>query len=256
VNTDIATLDRVAALTWPGTEQEPLGGWLLRAAGGFTGRANSALTAGDPGLPLPDAEAAIRRWYTARGLTPMASVSYPAGQPGSNPVDRFLADQGWTLRDEAPVIVMTQSSMAATPAPGAPRVQYASEPGHDWLARYHFRGQPGLPPVARTILTSAPWQAFASVRDGDRTVAIGRVAGARSNGEHWAGLTAIEVDPACRRRGLAAALTTALIAHAAQRGARRVFLQVEGGNQAALALYRKLGFTTHHCYHYRVSPEA
>jgi ribosomal protein S18 acetylase RimI-like enzyme len=250
----IAALDRVGALTWPGTETEPLGDWLLRAAEGFTGRANSALTTGDPGMPLPQAAAHIRRWYTARGLTPMASVSYPASQPERNPLDRFLADQGWTLRDEATVIVMTQSSTAASPAAAALPVRLDDQPGDDWLALYHFRGQPDLPPVARTILTSAPWQAFASARDGDRTVAIGRVAGAGSNGAHWAGLTAIEVHPDYRRRGLAAAVTTALIAQAAQRGARRVFLQVEDDNQAALALYRRLGFTTHHAYHYRVAP--
>jgi ribosomal protein S18 acetylase RimI-like enzyme len=259
---DIATLDRVATRTWPGTEEEPMGDWLFRAAGGFTGRANSALTAGDPGMPLPDAAARIRRWYEARGLTPMASVSYPAGQPERNPVDRFFAGQGWTLRDEATVIVMTQHPAAVTTTPPARSavlpVRFASVPGHDWLALYHFRGQPDLPPIARTILTSAPWQAFASARDGDRTVAIGRVAGAgageAANGTHWAGLTAIEVDPDYRRRGLAAALTTALIAHAAERGVARVFLQVEDTNQGALALYRKLGFTGHHGYHYRVAP--
>jgi N-acetylglutamate synthase len=257
-DTDIAALDQVAALTWRGTETESLGDWLLRAGAGFTGRANSALTTGDPGMPLPEAVAGIRRWYTARGLTPMASVSYPAGQPERNPLDRFLADQGWTLRDEATVSVMTQTSTAATPATAAQPVvlpvRVDDQPGDDWLALYHFRGQPDLPPIARTILTSAPWQVFASAQDGDRTVAIGRVAGAGSNGDHWAGLTAIEVDPDYRRRGLAAAVTTALIAQATQRGARRVFLQVEDGNQAALALYRRLGFTTHHSYHYRVAP--
>jgi len=255
---DIATLDRVAAQTWRGTETESLGDWLLRAAEGFTGRANSVLTTGEPGMPLPEAAARIRRWYTARGLAPMASVSYPAGEPERNPLDRFLEGQGWTLRDEATVIVMIQQSAVVVTRPPALPVRLDEEPSADWLALYHFRGQPGLPPVARTILTSAPWQAFASVRDGDRTVAIGRIAGAGANGEpneeRWAGLTAIEVDPDYRRRGLAAAVTTALIAHAAQRGAPRVFLQVEDGNQAALALYRRLGFSTHHAYHYRVAP--
>jgi ribosomal protein S18 acetylase RimI-like enzyme len=246
---DITALDRVAARTWRGTEEESLGGWLLRAAEGFTGRANSTLTAGDPGMALPEAAARIRRWYAARGLTPMASVSYPVGQSHRSPVDQFLAVQGWALRDAAEVIVMTQRSAAVATNSFAPPVRLDDEPGDDWLALYHFRGQPALPPVARTVLTSAPWQAFASVRDGDRTVAIGRVAGA----EHWAGLTAIEVHPDYRRRGLAVAVTTALIAHAAERGSARVYLQVEDGNGPALALYRRLGFADHHAYHYRVA---
>ena len=271
-DTDIATLDAAAARTWRGTEEAPLGGWLLRAGEGFTGRANSALTAGDPGLPLPEAAARVRRWYTARGLTPMASVSYPAGQPDRNPVDRFLAGQGWRLRDEAEVIVMTRPAAgpAAPPAPRAagappaerwpsPPIRFDDQPGDDWLALYHFRGQPDLPPIARTIMTSAPWQAFASVRDGDRTVAIGRVAGTGASpgparGTHWAGLTAIEVAPDYRRRGLAAAITSALVAQAAERGADRVYLQVEDDNEPALALYHRLGFTVHHGYHYRIAP--
>jgi ribosomal protein S18 acetylase RimI-like enzyme len=254
-NTDIAALDRVAARTWRGTEEESLGGWLLRAAGGFTGRANSTLTTGDPGIPLPEAAEHIRRWYGARGLPPMVSVSYAAGQAHRNPVDQFFAAQGWALRDEAEVVVMTRKPAAVTPAAvtpamAAPPVRLDDQPGDDWLALYHFRGQPTLPPIARTILTSAPWQAFASVRDGDRTVAIGRVAGA----EAWAGLTAIEVHPDYRRRGLAVTVTTALIAHAAERGSAWTYLQVEDGNDPALALYRRLGFTEHHAYHYRVAP--
>jgi len=257
---DFAALDRLAARTWRGTDEEALGSWLLRAAGGFTGRANSVLTAGDPGMPLPEAAGRVRAWYTARGLPPMASVSYPLGRPERGPVDRFLAGQGWRLRDEAEVIVMTQRSAAVPPRAAALPVRLDPTPSDDWLALYHFRGQPTLPPIAPTVLTSAPWQAFASVRDGNRTVAIGRVATATANGqpgtEQWASLTAIEVDPAYRRRGLAAAVTTALIGHGAQRGARRVFLQVEDGNVAALALYHRLGFTEHHGYHYRVAPPA
>ena len=98
------------------------------------------------------------------------------------------------------------------------------------------------------MLLSAPWQAFASLRPGGATIAIGRAAGAGS----WAGLTAIEVDPRCRRRGLGAAVTAALAAAARGRGADWLYLQVEDDNAAARALYQKLGFADHHGYHYRV----
>ena len=50
----MADLQRVMVDGWPPLERASLGGWMLRAAGGFTGRANSVLPLGDPGLPLPE----------------------------------------------------------------------------------------------------------------------------------------------------------------------------------------------------------
>jgi hypothetical protein len=73
----IIDLERAAAKHWRGTEEEWLGGWLLRAAEGFTGRANSALPLGDPGLPLDGALDAVIRWYRDRGLPPMIVVPLP-----------------------------------------------------------------------------------------------------------------------------------------------------------------------------------
>ena len=119
-----------------------------------------------------------------------------------------------------------------------------------WTTLYHYQGRP-LPPIGRALLLSAPWQGFGSIRDDDGTViAVGRVALA---GE-WASITAIEVAPAWRRRGLGSAITSALCREAAARGARRVLLQVEMDNAAALALYARVGFTPVHRYHYRVAP--
>jgi predicted GNAT family acetyltransferase len=113
---------------------------------------------------------------------------------------------------------------------------------------YHYRGR-ALPPVARQLLLSAPWQAFASVREGGATIAIGRIAAAAG----WAGLTAIETDPDHRRRGLATAVSAALAALAVSRGATGLYLQVEDDNAAAHQLYAGMGFADHHRYHYRVA---
>ena len=130
-------------------------------------------------------------------------------------------------------------------------VEMEQEPSEDWLALYHYRGQPSLPPIARQVLTSAPWQAFASIRADGQTIAIGRVAAAAD----WAGLTAIEVAPGYRRRGLATVVTAALTTQAAAHGAAHVYLQVEDDNEPARMLYRRIGFTAHHDYHYRIARE-
>jgi ribosomal protein S18 acetylase RimI-like enzyme len=232
-----------------------VGDWLLRGAEGFTGRANSALAAGDPGVPLAEAVAQVRTWYAEQGLPAMIAVPFPMSGPEGSAVDRLLDAAGWSLRS-GPAIVMTASPAAiaagaaareAAPGGAAP-VELADSPDEAWLGMYHYRGQV-LPPVARRLLMSAPWQAFASVREDGETIAIGRVAADAG----WAGLTAIETSARHRRRGLATVVTTALAGLAAQRGVAGLYLQVEAENAAARALYAGMGFADHHRYHYRIA---
>jgi N-acetylglutamate synthase len=249
----IRDLEEAAAGGWRAPEETRLGGWLLRAGSGFTGRANSALPTGDPGMPLADALAAVGRWYAARGLPAMVSVPYPTGEPEASPVDRALAGRGWLVRSGAATVMTAAPGVVAdqmADAAPAVRVDLDTEPDDQWLALYRFRGQP-LPPIALRLLLSAPWQRFASVRESGRTIAVGRVAAAAG----WAGITAVEVDPGHRRRGLGRAITGALAAAAVRRGTEGLYLQVEDGNAGARALYRQAGFTDHHGYHYRVAPK-
>ncbi|MCU1482370.1 MAG: N(6)-L-threonylcarbamoyladenine synthase TsaD [Subtercola sp.] len=58
-----------------------------------------------------------------------------------------------------------------------------------------------------------------------------------------ADIQTIAVSPDARGRGLGRRLMQALIAEAARRGARRVFLEVRADNPGAQHLYRTLGFT-------------
>ncbi|MFF1796826.1 GNAT family N-acetyltransferase, partial [Kitasatospora sp. NPDC058263] len=97
-------LQRIAARGWPAVEQEPLGGWTLRASAGFTRRANSVQTLGDPGLPLDEALATVRRWYAARGLPAWVEVSTP-GSPEDlrGELDRLGAAYSPTLVRIAPL---------------------------------------------------------------------------------------------------------------------------------------------------------
>jgi ribosomal protein S18 acetylase RimI-like enzyme len=115
---------------------------------------------------------------------------------------------------------------------------------------HRYRGRSDLPPVRLKVLMSAASQAFVSIRDGESAVAVARV----SVAEDWAGITSVEVDQAFRRRGLGTAITAACCAEAFRRGVKRVFLQVEAGNEAAKTLYERCGFTYSHRYRYRLAP--
>jgi ribosomal protein S18 acetylase RimI-like enzyme len=238
----ITGLEHMAARHWRGTEEDRLGGWLLRAAGGFTGRANSALPLGDPGMPLDDALAAVTRWYRARALPPMIVVPLPLeGDSLCHQLDSHLSERTWLTRP-GPAFVMVADLATVPPAGNSPadgEFRVDAEPDDPWLATYHYRGQDRQPPVLRTVLMSAPAQAFASIRgDAGEVLAVGRL----SIADGWAGITAVEVTQTRRRAGLGMALTCAICAEAAARGARQVFLQVASDNIPARTLYERCGF--------------
>ncbi len=239
-------LERLAAATWRGLEEQAYGDWLLRAGGGFTGRANSVLALGRPPRPLPRAVEEVARWYAERGLQPRAQVP----RPGAEDADAAFAAAGWQGSEDVLVLV---APLADWPGPSVP-VDLAPTPDDGWLRAYRYRGTP-LPPVARDVLLQADDPVFAAVRNRPAPAAPAAVArGALAGG--WLCVTAVTVDDAHRRQGLATAVMHALGAWARQRGGHSCVLQVAASNDGALALYARLGFTEHHRYHYRLGPPA
>jgi GNAT superfamily N-acetyltransferase len=237
----VEELERLAARTWRGLEEQAYGDWLLRAGGGFTGRANSVLAVGNPPAPLPDAVAEVTRWYAERGLPPRAQVPTPGGER----TDAAFDVAGWDRSEDNLVLVAPLDGWAPPRVP----VDLAPAPDDAWLTGYRYRGTP-LPAVAREVLLRADDPVFASVRTAPSPAPLAAVArGAVA--EDWLVVTAVTVDDAHRRQGLATAVMAGLGAWARERGACRCVLQVAGSNTGGLALYEALGFTEHHRYHYR-----
>jgi RimJ/RimL family protein N-acetyltransferase len=242
----IIELEQAAAMHWRATEEERLGDWLLRAADGFTGRANSALPLGDPGVPFDDALAMVTDWYRVRGLPPMVSVPTPLD--GTSALDKQFSERSW-LTPFGPALVMTADTSRVRTAATA-QVHIDEEPDEAWLRGHRYRGQSDLPAVRQQILMSAQAQAFVSVRADGKAIAVGRLSMAAG----WAGISAVEVDGAYRRQGLGTSITSACCDTALARGYDKIFLQVASENEPATALYERLGFTYSHQYHYRLAP--
>lgn len=240
-------LARVTARAWQPVESEPLGEWTLRAADGFTRRANSVLPLGDPGVPLDDALARARAWYEERGLPPYVQTA--TGAEGTQErLCAALEERGWRREVTAEVRIGSLAPIGDR-EPGDVRLSRSMDEA--WLRRYNRSGVPG--PHVLHVLNSGPSVWFATVPgEGDVPAAIGRcVVDGR-----WAGFMAVEVDPAYRRQGLATAVMAALARRALEEGASAAWLQVETDNRAALALYEGMGFAVHHLYHHFRSPEA
>jgi N-acetylglutamate synthase len=244
----VEDLERVMFGAWPAMETAPLGDWLLRASRGFTNRANSAMTAGSPGLPLAAAVDEVERWYAARGLPTNLSVAGPVGfDPARDPLVTELLGRDYRLRVVTRALTAATDDVVASTAGTALRglaLRTTEDLDEAWLAAY--RGYREVDEVAaRAVLAGSPAQDLARATAGDGTVVgIGRLGVAAA----WGGVAAMWVAPQERRRGVATAVLGALAERARARGIRSLHLQSDTDNPAALRLYGRHGFTPHHDY--------
>ncbi|MHA6629324.1 GNAT family N-acetyltransferase [Pseudonocardia sichuanensis] len=239
----VARLEGLCADAWPAQVERPLGAWRLRAASGYTGRANAALALGSPGVPVPAALDALRGFAREHGVAPRVHV------PVGSPWDGAVAAAGWVLDvghargAEVSVLVAPVAE-----APPGPAIELPAHPSPDWW-RLAVGGPPT--PAQRQVLAGAPDTAFGALRDRDGAL-LGQVR-ATVVADH-VHVSTLAVVPAARRRGHATALLAAAGAWGASRGARWAVLQVALQNDGARALYDRLGYVEHHRYRYLVPP--
>jgi N-acetylglutamate synthase len=234
-------LERDCADAWPAVVDEPLGQWRLRAAGGFTGRANSALTIGDPGVPFRAALARVRAFAAGNGIPAAAHVV------SGSPVESALVTAGWTIDTEHPG--GAESVVMTGPLPsiaGPARVPVLSRPPDDWWPLAVGAAEPT--PAQRRVLTGDGTVGFGVARADGQVAGIvrGAVVGDLLH------IARLAVAPRQRRRGMATGLLAALVDWGRRRGATRCALQVATHNRAAISLYAGLGCRPHHHYRYWV----
>ncbi len=255
-----ALLDDLADRGWPAEHRERHGGWILRAAGGVTKRANSVLPAGpvaDPDAALDAAEAFAR----AHGIPACVQVS-----PASDPADlaarlaaRGYVEEARTLAQVAVADAVAGRLGEARLADPALTVTVAAAPDDAWLDAWWSvdgRGGSAELDVAHRILTRGP-AVYAAVRervaaDGSapRVLATARLALV----DGWGGLYAVATRPEARRRGLSRAAMAAAVEAGRERGITALWLQVVEANAGARPLYADLGFVTVSRYAYWVRP--
>jgi ribosomal protein S18 acetylase RimI-like enzyme len=272
--TAVARLENLCADAWPAPADRPLGAWRLRAAGGFTGRANAALALGDPGLPVPAALDAVRAFAAEHGVAPR--VHAPIGSPW----DRAVAAAGWVLDvgheagAEVAVLVVDVDRLAQPaarrshtagegPDPDGQRVLLSERPTEAWWALSLGRAPTPDERFVLDPLGNEPAPSDQQLGSGPTTgraprTAFGLVPGvgvvrAVVVDDHLH-LSRLAVGPAARRAGMGTQLTAAAAGWGRANGARWAVLQVALHNAAARALYGRLGAVEHHRYRYLVPP--
>jgi ribosomal protein S18 acetylase RimI-like enzyme len=250
----VRRLETAAADALAPAEEVRVDGWRLRFNHGVTRRGNSALPEARGRRSLARKLREVRGYYAARGTAArlqLSSASRPAG------LDAALEARGWRYEEGARVLTRAPSDpppdgglatdaaggdvlVAAEPDDAYREVQAAVTPrAADWAdARSRVLQEAGLRPW-HLVLTGA----------GGRPVAAGLIV--VDPNARLAGLFSLATRPEARRRGHATRLIRAALERCRVDGVATAYLQVAGGNDAALRLYGRVGFREHHRYHYR-----
>ena len=232
-------------------QQRWLDGWLLRLSPGKAKRARCINAVASGRLTITDKLAASERAFAAAGLPMIVRITpftLPAGLEGQ------LAAQGLQRFDDTRVMLLTQlERLADAELPGGVRLQplgleaFARRVGAlrgSSLAQRQAHGQ-------RLVNSPVPFSAWELQCEG-RTLACGQFA----IEDDLVGLYDVFTAPDERGQGHAGALCRQMLLQARWLGADHAYLQVEGDNQAARAVYHRLGFIDGYAYHYRTRDPA
>ncbi|TCP56240.1 acetyltransferase (GNAT) family protein [Tamaricihabitans halophyticus] len=235
-------LEHECADAWPALVERPLGEWRMRAADGFTGRANSTLAAGDPGMPVEDALDEVIAFAVDHGITPATQVVR------GTETEQAIEKAEWVVNVDHPagaeVAVLTSGIETFAEPEAAEGVSVDPMPSAQWWQL--AAGAPEPSRAQRQVLGTGRNLGFGSAwRDGQVVAAVrGAVVGDLLH------IASLSVLPEYRRDGIATNLLGSLGQWATERGATRCAAQVAVHNTPALELWQTLGCAEHHRYRY------
>lgn len=235
-NLERATLDAVGPLA-----TQEIDCWLLPFDNSTISRAKSAVPLRHDSLDSAHISQ-IAALYAQRGLQAAFRV---ADVPTLAKIHAELSRLGYQAQQ--PSLVQVGSVQQMRSICQAPPAEVSDRPTPAWSSVYLAEGFDPVDGANRVqALSRSRHVVYASVQENGLSVAAGTAA--LSQG--WASIHGMRTMPQHRGRGRAAQILAGLADAATAHGLERVFLQVEEGNHAALALYRRAGFVTAWRYHY------
>lgn len=240
--TDLLAIERAAVRGWPAGHVESIDGWIARSSSGGSVRANSVAALEFTGTDLARSIDRVAAFYRRRGATPRFTIS-DVSAPGD--LDRALEMAGWS---RTPDHVTMAKRVGAGVVRSAIEVRVADAPDAGWYDVYLQGLTPDRKAAAPEIVERVPRPRafFSAIREG-------RVVGSGLSvvDGPLASVQCMATRAEARRSGTATAVLGAIEANAAAHGARRLYLQAEGKNDGAIALYHRFGFDIVGHYHTR-----
>lgn len=236
----LSQIEDAALNAWPAPRQMVYDGWLLRFAEGYSKRTNSVNVRYESRLPLAQKIRFCEEVYAQEGLPLIFRL--PDSFVSQELIDA-LVQAGYRVFD--PTFVLGREMEQSEELPGTVLMREMNM--GEWIQlRAKLTGKPiEYWDVHRQILeVIVPKKVLLGMYLNDQPVAIGMgvVEG------DLLGFFSIYVGQQFRRNGYGEMVMQGLTNWGLERGASFGYLQVEGDNQPALALYEKMGFEV--CYRY------
>jgi GNAT superfamily N-acetyltransferase len=212
------------------------GQWLFRASGKYTMRANSVLPQGAPpfGKPEKEIDEAIKdviTFYSERDLEPIFHLPLPLYEELFN----YLIAHGWRekLRAQVQVIDIPVSEIDSDLV-----LEVSATCNSEWLL---VQGDEKL-----LDIMDKTQALYYILKKQDTAVAVLRA----GISDDWAVISRLFVKPEYRGNKFSQELMHLVFRDLRSAGITKAALQVDLSNEAAMALYKGLGFRKHHEYSY------
>lgn len=242
---DVREIERAAVRGWPALETRDVDGWLLRSSSGGSVRANSVSALDYTGSDLDASLAQVAAFYRERGARPRFTITDVAEPPG---LDCELAARGWTRQGDHLTMAKDLGLVAHAIAGSDLMVVRHHTPTPAWYAVYLEGLSEDRRAVAPRLVEGVPQPRcfFSGIRDG-RVIA----SGLSVLDANVSSVQCMATLAEARRTGAARAVLAAIEDYAREGGARRLYLQADAENAAAIGLYERVGFTVAGRYHTR-----
>lgn len=240
----VLACERRIVNAWPSPATLLIDDWVVRFAGGYSGRANSASPL-KPGAELDEATLAlIEELYRADGLPPCIRLTPLVGEATL----AMVKARGYAVRDASFGLIRSLDDIEPDIEPA---LQIEARPSQEWIAGVAAR-QSGIKadPLKLSAIVDAVRlpAAFATWMVAGEPVAFGMGVAERGMVE----IGSVVVDPAHRGQGYGRRLIGGLMGWARVMDAEHAYLQVDQSNAVALGLYGSLGFRRLYAYETRV----
>lgn len=238
-NSDIRHVEEASAKSYLGNTNKwtANGQWFMRAGDGITKRTNSAVALGPSAGFEPAPIVEMTAFYASHDLPCVLLVPERIGNPALKlphkhvDVEKIVMTRA--LEDLSDIQPYLDDSL---------ELDISNTPTPAWLDISDHAGTD----LAQASLVDGSLAFFAASAGAVLRASITE----SEDGTSWLGIACVKVSESARRQRLAARLVAAAMEWGAAEGAQKAYLQVSVGNDAAVALYEKLGMLEHHRHRY------